>query len=332
MKNSFFMISLTLAFIVLMPSVDAQVTVGSGIEPRKGLLLDLKENANAGKESNSNKGLALPRVALSSPDTLTIDDDAAKNDYIGTVVYNTTTNDKIMEGVYCWNGKLWEASVNVENFGTKGQILQSNGDNTNQWISYSPAMFRFSKPTQIKKFDIAKMDSFAYSYDDITQSQYQDQLKTYAPKPGIFKYNYKDILDVKSENTKDKFLLLGVIAYIYKNTLQRGVAKNAIWEIDQIDVTIDDAVIKSFKRTISTPFYGSTVNTIDIFSIIQLPALDKGEHELKIKVSNVKNTFPSNGTTDNSENNYTKGFFYIYDTGFLQCKITDVNFVLYENE
>lgn len=93
MKRKILTINIFILFSLLyMPQVKAQVTIGAGLEPRKGLLLDLKENDAPNKESNASKGFGLPRIALTSPTTLTIDDDSKKGDYVGVVVYNIGTN------------------------------------------------------------------------------------------------------------------------------------------------------------------------------------------------------------------------------------------------
>lgn len=60
----------------------SQVTIGSGLEPQKGNLLELKENDNTGNTANASKGLGLPRVELKGIDTLTIDMDTEKDKYI----------------------------------------------------------------------------------------------------------------------------------------------------------------------------------------------------------------------------------------------------------
>jgi hypothetical protein len=85
----------------------AQVTIGSNLAPLSGSLLDLKEKDSGGDESNSSKGLGLPRVALSKQLTLTIDDDSRGERYVGQLVYNITENDELTKGTYYWNGTRW---------------------------------------------------------------------------------------------------------------------------------------------------------------------------------------------------------------------------------
>lgn len=102
-----------------------QVTIGSLIEPREGVLLDLKENSSI--QNNSNKGLMLPRVnivnlqptsntgsyglsaSIGSPQTESWDLAA----HIGLTVYNlnpcpvgkSLIYDEV--GVQIWDGKKW---------------------------------------------------------------------------------------------------------------------------------------------------------------------------------------------------------------------------------
>jgi len=109
---------------LLLP-VYSQVTVGSGLEPRKGSLLELKENNEAG--ANSTKGFSLPRVKLNAPTELTLDDDSKGEEYKGLTVQNTTTTGGLIEGIYCWDGKMWKLVVAVNGQGTDGQILTSKG-------------------------------------------------------------------------------------------------------------------------------------------------------------------------------------------------------------
>ncbi|MBF0648025.1 hypothetical protein IR083_04265 [Dysgonomonas sp. GY75] len=105
----------------------AQVTIGSGIPPSAGALLDLKQENSTNGGANSTKGLLLPRVNLTdwrnlypmfSADTGYINNVGDKKDnydkaHAGMVVYNvnnclnTVTADGT--GAYVWNGLRWES-------------------------------------------------------------------------------------------------------------------------------------------------------------------------------------------------------------------------------
>lgn len=104
--------------------VKAQVTIGAGLEPRKGLLLDLKESNASNKESNSSKGFGLPRITLTSPTTLTIDDDSKKNDYVGVMVYNIGSSP--VEGVYSWDGTQWVSLTDQGTGASQGWNITGN--------------------------------------------------------------------------------------------------------------------------------------------------------------------------------------------------------------
>lgn len=100
---------LNICFIVLSVKTDAQVTIGSGLRPNKGALLDLKQ------EGVTTKGLGLPRVLLKEENKLIIGDYVIPNEnsawtlHTGLLVYNLNKClGKGGDGVYVWDGNLWE--------------------------------------------------------------------------------------------------------------------------------------------------------------------------------------------------------------------------------
>jgi len=112
-------------FYILLP-VQSQVTIGSGFEPLKGSLLELKQD-NEIKE-NSTKGFSLPRVKLTSPTVLTVDDYANRGKYKGLTVQNTNPLAGLTEGIYSWDGEMWKLIVATNGPGTDTQVLVSKGD------------------------------------------------------------------------------------------------------------------------------------------------------------------------------------------------------------
>lgn len=89
----------------------SQVTIGSGIEPVRGALLDLKQtNAIA---SNSSKGFIFPRVYLTSVSQLTDISDVNTSDsnqlllHTGLTVYNTNASFQGGVGINMWDGAKW---------------------------------------------------------------------------------------------------------------------------------------------------------------------------------------------------------------------------------
>jgi len=121
-KNLFLII---IILIIPLP-VLSQITIGSLDAPRSGSLLELKENNGIGE--NSTKGFSLPRVYLTSPTELTVDNNTNKSKYKGLTVQNTNLLNGLTEGIYCWDGNMWKLVVSVEKQGTDGQILTSKGD------------------------------------------------------------------------------------------------------------------------------------------------------------------------------------------------------------
>ncbi len=112
--------------------LQAQVTLGADIAPEKGALLQLKENGD--KESNSHRGLGMPRVNLTDTKNLfpmfeTTPGSGTANDlynsstkkgdidkkHIGLWVYNMNVCLNQMggsEGLYVWDGGEWVRTMN----------------------------------------------------------------------------------------------------------------------------------------------------------------------------------------------------------------------------
>jgi uncharacterized protein (TIGR02145 family) len=116
------------------PYLCAQVTIGSGIEPVNGALLDLKETDKPDGTANATKGLLLPRVILTNPTDITVGDIAGvtatnKDAHIGLTVYNLGQCDgKFAKGVYTWTGTKW---IQL----TRNPVLTSN-----PVLTFTPAL------------------------------------------------------------------------------------------------------------------------------------------------------------------------------------------------
>lgn len=110
-------------FILFIPALFAQVTIGSGIPPEKAALLDLKtkEATTDGSATTDEKGggLLLPRVELNNWTDLTpfisqgnMSDGAyskLKLRHKGLMVYNLSTENRFIPGIYNWDGQQWQA-------------------------------------------------------------------------------------------------------------------------------------------------------------------------------------------------------------------------------
>ena len=142
----------TLVFLLLAAmcgTAYGQVTIGAGIKPVNGALLDLKENDSNG-DVTATKGMMLPRVKLTEPDKLypmfenaaqpgtpaAGYDDAAKKKaqddiHTGLTVYNLGQCDgKFARGVYTWTGTEW---IQL----TKNPVLTSGGNPT---LTFNPVL------------------------------------------------------------------------------------------------------------------------------------------------------------------------------------------------
>ena len=140
----------TLVFLLLAAmcgTAYGQVTIGAGIKPVNGALLDLKENDSNG-DVTATKGMMLPRVKLAEPDKLypmfektpgsgtpngDYDTDVKKRaqdaQHTGLWVYNLTQCDsKFARGVYTWTGTEW---IQL----TKNPVLTGNPT-----LTFTPAL------------------------------------------------------------------------------------------------------------------------------------------------------------------------------------------------
>ncbi len=114
---------MSISIILLCIKLNAQVTIGSGIQPNEGALLDIKENVPDNNNSTAKKGVVFPRVELTSETDLfpMFEDDGnggykkgsmnftkADEDmkHTGLVVYNI--EGALTEGFYFWDGGKWK--------------------------------------------------------------------------------------------------------------------------------------------------------------------------------------------------------------------------------
>jgi len=108
-------------------SVKAQVRIGGNTAPNASAVLDL----NADDTNSGTKGLALPRVALTSNQMLL---PGVTQNLTGMMVYNTSTTGTGVNriGIYIWNGATWvQASLPSTSAADSGKMLISNGVN---WV------------------------------------------------------------------------------------------------------------------------------------------------------------------------------------------------------
>lgn len=138
---------LTLLLIVILAEYSlAQVTIGSGLQPSAGSLLDLKEE-NTNGTANSKRGLLLPRVTLSTltPETGELSESIGgvgnwdELAHTGLMVYNVTNtldacNGGAYEGLYTWNGNRWLATYSKKPMPSDGEITTDEYQGANSYI------------------------------------------------------------------------------------------------------------------------------------------------------------------------------------------------------
>lgn len=110
---------------ILLASVsqtNAQVTIGSGLAPSAGVLLDLKENNDETGGVTATKGILFPRIALTGPTSLS---DISGVDltkpfqYTGLTVYNIGNVESVATGLNTWDGNRW---INAEIYHSKSFV------------------------------------------------------------------------------------------------------------------------------------------------------------------------------------------------------------------
>ncbi len=330
----FCLLGLLLGFSII--HVYAQVTIGSGIPPHKGSVLDIKDKDTTGDEPNADGGLGLPRVQLSSPTTLTIADDSEKTKSIGITVYHTG-NTNMPAGIYTWDGSRWMLTVSVDDYGASGQLLKSNGTGTFGWATFVPPQYKYHKPTQISVLKSANVKPESYSYKSLTEN---GTGSFGGVKPSAtFEYLYSDDLIFLSETANDRYLLIGIAATTRTTTVNNNVPRESYWQIVGIDIDLTDAdgsnvrSLQKNQRLYKVAAGSDLISFVDFFTILPITGVTKGTYALKIKVYNVENTFPRNlGVRDPVTGYLPGGSFDPAETKFYDINLVDINFILYEED
>ncbi|MBK5721566.1 hypothetical protein JGH11_11860 [Dysgonomonas sp. Marseille-P4677] len=130
-----------LSFQIL--NIKAQVTIGSGLPPEKGALLDIKEkkaDLDAGNlETAISGGLLMPRVHLLDTKSLAPLIDSSfilnnvneytrlKQTHTGLMVYNLTisTSKNLSQGLYKWDGTAWNMIVDEKSLANAMEQLKN---------------------------------------------------------------------------------------------------------------------------------------------------------------------------------------------------------------
>ncbi|WP_165024994.1 FISUMP domain-containing protein [Dysgonomonas sp. ZJ279] len=177
MKKSFLTSVLLQIFLASSFYIHAQITIGSGIEPNKGSLLDLKEHqpTNAITDpATAERGLGMPRVSLTSLTELkpmysytggaNTPSQTDKENHVGLIVYNINEDfcaaTPIVKGIYVWNGAGWDilgsalsAEVQIfkdqEGKNFKARTFGSAGT----WMIENLAVKKYADNTPIELYD-----------------------------------------------------------------------------------------------------------------------------------------------------------------------------------
>ncbi|MFV0390881.1 MAG: hypothetical protein ACK5KP_03200 [Paludibacteraceae bacterium] len=145
MKRKNILISFTLGILSFV-NIQAQVTMGSNIDPNSNAILDLKNVAN---EDASTKGLLLPRVALTSTTAY-----APLTAHVAAmVVYNTATTGDVTPGYYYNDGTKWMriADTGIEPW---YNVLTNKGATSNTQDIYQTGKVGIGTPTPNKKLEV----------------------------------------------------------------------------------------------------------------------------------------------------------------------------------
>lgn len=126
MKRGKYNLCLLVISFFAISNIQAQVTIGSDEQPDPNALLDLKEQ----NDGTSQKGLLLPRVALTSTSSAL----PMSGHVQGLTVYNTATTADLTPGFYCNDGSKWVKVDAVEPWMVSGttDIATSNTQNIYQ--------------------------------------------------------------------------------------------------------------------------------------------------------------------------------------------------------
>ena len=207
-------------FILLTPTIEAQITIGSPIEPNPGSLLDVKEQASDANSANAKKGIAWPRVNLETKATLApaaTTTTASKEKHIGLMVYNLTedSTEDLCEGLYVWDGDGWIRLQGACDGDRCEYSIESNVTPALYYYFYCIDFYtdQQSAVERCKKFDVKNdNDQTTYhliTYQEFTETWNRDAVRFPAPTPGTVDTYFVDYNGwvtlgvIKSNNTME---------------------------------------------------------------------------------------------------------------------------------
>lgn len=202
----------------------------------------------------------------------------------------------------------------------------NQGDGTYSWTSIPLSAFEFHKPSQISTFDAAKAAEHFYSYMEINNNSITGPTIV-EPATSIFDghYAYADDIKLESGLPRTKFLLMGITVLLKVKTIGNIPPLQAFSQIVKIDVIVNNILRQSINKQHTTSANGSMEAYIDVFSIVPLPSMNPGTYNMKLKVSNIKHSFPLNM-------GMSPGNFQSTESDFYEISIKDVNYIVYETD
>jgi len=160
-------------------SVKAQVRIGGNAAPNASAVLDL----NANDTNNGTKGLALPRVGLTSNTMLL---PGVTSNLTGMLVYNTTTTGGAgvnTIGIYFWNGATWvKASLPSTSAADSGLFLMSNGST---WLASPRDMAWHTNTDSVKRPQPATLVTWYLILDPVINIDFSTGAWTRLVAPGF---------------------------------------------------------------------------------------------------------------------------------------------------
>lgn len=294
-------LTLLLLHIFFFHSLLAQVTIGSGIKPESGALIDFKENNPTEENITSTKGVLLPRVKLQNVNSLipifadggTI---AEKKMHIGLQLYHVGGNN-IEAGVKVWNGTSWgdldNANLNVGNgLDYATDTLKLGGDltqNTQVKAIVEGANFEYNSMEDNANFLITGKAKLGINTTnpsanlDVNGTVRIGEIPTVADENTKFTFiGVDESGNVVKENDAfssfTKYLGFDPMALEHTVVLPFSLDSGYIYQIEGMTVGACYGVIVNFKiYFIGDKYLGATLQAIasskdDVYAAVVLPA------------------------------------------------------------
>lgn len=195
-----------------------------------------------------------------------------------------------------------------------------------------PSAYNGYTMTSLKNFNTSNATTRSYSYNQLVSSNCYDNNGNFStsgvrcdvPTSTVFSENYQFSFDKSSTNT-DKYIQMNIdfnSIFAYKNNV---IPPSGFYYIYNIDVTINDIVVKTYNSNLTIPaggnnnFTQSKSITADLSGI----SLNPTNNVVKIYFKISQNLFKANAGTAN-------GNFESTAPKLVDLSITDMSFLLYE--